>query len=78
MYDGILEGQVHHQAPGESLLGIAARVAGKQARGDAWVWTSVKEGTDVSPLKAVTIAAHVLNRPKAEPRKKPGMVVGYR
>ena len=74
MFDAITERTVHHQAPGESLLGIAARVAGKQSRGDAWVWASVKEGTDVSPLKAVTIAAHVLSRPKVV-RKRTGVVV---
>ena len=75
LFDRIGGGLIGHQ--GQPLLSIAVGAAGKHARGDAWVWESVKSGTDVSALKAVTIATHVLNRVPEKP-KRSGLVVGVR
>ena len=77
--DRITEGRVHHGAAAGSLLGIAVQAAGQHARGGAWVWESVREGTDIAALRGATIASRVLERgAKAPTGKRAGAVVGYR
>ena len=64
-FDAVTNKTLRHQ--GQPLLNIAVSAAGMHPTGDAWVWRSTKPGTDVSPLKAVTLAMFAL----AQAPKKP-------
>jgi phage terminase large subunit-like protein len=77
VYDQIVDRKVRHQ--GEQLMNISIRAAGQQAysKSGAWVWRSVESSTDISPLKAVTLAYQALVDPQ-EPKKQPGTFRGLR
>ncbi|TVR36398.1 MAG: terminase, partial [Nitriliruptor sp.] len=55
LFDAALSDEVRHL--GQSMLDAALRGARKRDRGDAWTW-SRQSGADISPLVAVTLAAH--------------------
>ena len=75
--DGVSQGSVRHG--GQKLLAISVGVARRRMRGNTWVWKSAEESTDISPLRAVTLAAYGLDRALAAPKKKrSGLVVGLR
>lgn len=61
MWDAIENRKVRHQ--NQPVLNVAVRAAGRQPRGDAWVWRSSMADTDVEPLEAVTLALHALGKP---------------
>jgi hypothetical protein len=55
LFDAALSDDLRHL--GQSMLDVALRGARKRDRGDAWTW-SRQSGADISPLVAVTLAAH--------------------
>lgn len=56
--DAVKQQSVHHSS--QPVLNIALRAARKQPRGQAWVWRSNEPGTDIAPLKAVSLALFML------------------
>lgn len=56
--DAVTEKTLRH--PSQPVLNIAVRAARKQPMGKAWVWRSNEPGTDIAPLKAVTLALYML------------------
>jgi hypothetical protein len=56
-YDAIVDGTVHHR--GQPPLDAAVACARKRQIGDTWAWAR-REGGDVSPLVAATLARHGL------------------
>jgi len=52
--DAVKERTVRHAS--QPVLNISVRAARKQPTGKAWVWVSNEPGTDIAPLKAVTLA----------------------
>src|SRR5690606_15455631 len=66
MADAITEGTVRQA--GQPLLNIAVRAAGTHQTGGLWVWESIEPDTDISPLKAVTLALWALTSSKQPKR----------
>lgn len=62
--DRVVEKTVRHSS--QPVLNIAVRAARKQPTRNAWVWRSNEPGTDIAPLKAVTLALYELARAKTE------------
>jgi hypothetical protein len=58
-YDAVLGGTIYHR--GQPLLDAAVAAARKRNIGDTWAWAR-REGADVSPLVAATLARHGLYR----------------
>jgi hypothetical protein len=58
LYDGVVAEQVHHIS--QPPLDAAILAAKRRTLGDAWAWDR-KDGTDISPLVAVTLAKHGLD-----------------
>lgn len=61
LYDAVEAGTVRHSS--QPVLNIAVRAARKKPRGDAWVFRSNEPGTDIGPLRAVSLAMYVLVKP---------------
>ena len=53
----INEGHLAHR--GQQVLGIAVRDAVRVLSGDGWRWSRSKSPSDISPLWAVVLAAHL-------------------
>jgi hypothetical protein len=65
--DGIADGTIHHA--NQPVLNIALGAARKRRAGESWVWTAPPGGkTDISPLKAVTLALYALTSKKKPAR----------
>lgn len=61
--DGITDGTVHHSD--QPVLNVALTAARKKRTGEQWVWTPPSgPATDISPLKAVTLALFALTSKK--------------
>lgn len=71
--DAVTEKTLHHQ--GQPLVRIALSAARKRNVGDYWVWHNRDSKTDISPLRAVTLALFGLVRAMAKPEKKRSGVV---
>ena len=76
--DAVSRQSLHHA--GGKLLEVSIGAARRRMRGNTWVWKSSDEATDISPLRAVSLAAYVLEQALAAPAKpkRSGVVVGLR
>lgn len=65
--DGVSDGTIHHAD--QPVLNVALQAARKRRTGEQWVWAPPPGGkTDISPLKAVTLALHALATKKQTAR----------
>lgn len=69
LVDGIAEGTVHHSAQRQVDISLAA--ANKKRTGESWTFSAPADGTDISPLKAITLALYALTA-KKKPQRETG------
>lgn len=60
---------------GQPQVAVAIGAATKRRMGSSWAWKP-RDGTDISPLWAVTIALHALDRARASKKARSGIVRG--
>jgi hypothetical protein len=65
-YDLVIEGRLAHR--GQHELDEAARVVGRRAMGESWVFGRAVSSGDISSLVAAAIAAHRASRPHIVPK----------
>lgn len=61
IFDRVIEGRLAHL--GQAALTAAVEAARQRDLGDGWAWSRRLSGGDITPLVAVTLAAHGLERP---------------
>jgi hypothetical protein len=63
--DGVDDGSIGHLD--QQLLAVSLETAKKRSTGEAWVFHPASSQVDISPLKAVVLALHVLERERVKP-----------
>jgi hypothetical protein len=73
--DGVTEGTIRHM--GQAQLNRSVSVARKRGTGDAFLFESSDPGTDISPLRAVTLALLALESGLTNKPKRSGRAAFY-
>lgn len=61
LFDRVIDGRLAHM--GQAALTAAVEAARQRDLGDGWAWHRRMSGGDITPLVAVTLAAHGIERP---------------
>ena len=70
LFDRVVDGRFAHL--GQAALTAAVEAARQRDLGDGWAWHRRLSGGDITPLVAVTLAAHGVERPA---KKRAALVV---